>query len=67
MLVDHIIGESITQGEEKYVRNPELLCSYAPDHVGCMKIYLRLSKFIVTDKQVLKKQYKYHRKHIFRE
>ena len=36
MLVDHIIGESITQGEEKYVRNPELLCSYAPDHVGCM-------------------------------
>ena len=36
------------------VGNPELLCSHALDHVGCMQIYPRLSKYIAMDKQVFK-------------
>ena len=36
------------------VGNPGLLHSHALDHVGCMQIYLRLSKSIAMDKQVLK-------------
>ena len=36
------------------VGNHGLLCSHALDHIGCMQIYPRLSKFITMDKQVLK-------------
>ena len=36
------------------VKNPRLLRSHALDHVGCMQIYLRLSKSIATNKQVFK-------------
>ena len=40
--------------DDEHVGNLGLLRFHVLDHVGCMQIYPRLSKSIVTDKQLFK-------------
>ena len=39
--------------EGQQVVNPRLLYSHALDHLRCMQIYPKISKYIATDKHVL--------------